>query len=288
MPTTTLIIDGDPVAYRAAVYAPSPAAATVSAVNQIRRWLADQIGGDRAIVCFSCRRAECFRRLALAPDYKAGRDDDDRADPNAAALRRRIAAARDGLREAFAAGGLPGFVRELPGLEADDVVGILATHGMVRGDRIIVADDKDLLTVPGTHSRPPGSQPEASPMCRDRLIVDVTEDDADRLHLHKTLTGEAGDGYPGCPGIGKAKADALFAGTATRNLWGVVVRAFRRAGLTEADALRQARIARVLRADDYDVAGQRVRLWVPPGHAMNPEVWTAEAVEAAAEECVPA
>ena len=44
--------------------------------------------------------------------------------------------------------------------------------------------------------------------------------------------------------------------------WFRVLAAFRKAGLTDADALQQARLARILRYEDYD--GRSPRLWVPP------------------------
>ena len=47
-------------------------------------------------------------------------------------------------------------------------------------------------------------------------------------------------------------------------LWAVVLAAYEKAGLTEADALAQARVARILRASDYDFKQKKVKLWNPP------------------------
>jgi hypothetical protein len=43
--------------------------------------------------------------------------------------------------------------------------------------------------------------------------------------------------------------------------WDTVVEAYEKAGLTEDDALVTARLARILRAEDYD--GVNIKLWEP-------------------------
>jgi DNA polymerase-1 len=43
-----------------------------------------------------------------------------------------------------------------------------------------------------------------------------------------------------------------------------VVAAFESKGLTEEDALVQARVARICRASDYDFKTKEVKLWNPP------------------------
>ena len=42
-----------------------------------------------------------------------------------------------------------------------------------------------------------------------------------------------------------------------------MVRPFKKAGLTEDDALVQARVARILRAEDFNFETQEVILWNP-------------------------
>jgi hypothetical protein len=46
-------------------------------------------------------------------------------------------------------------------------------------------------------------------------------------------------------------------------MWRGVCKAYRAAKLTEADALTQARVARILRAQDYDKATKEILLWHP-------------------------
>lgn len=231
----TLLIDGDGIAWPAA-FANDPAA---SSVNRVRRLKAD-LSASRVIVAFG--GGNCFRRQ-LWPAYKAGR-----SEPPAG-----LAHAVAGLRGAYPC-------RELPGIEADDVLGILATHPGVEGERVIVAADKDLLSVPGLHHNPTvkGSPPAVR-------SVSVTE--ADRNHLRQTLTGDATDGYPGCPGVGPKRVDRVLWGDPSQ-WWSQVRLAFLAAGLTEADALTQARLARILRVEDYDLDARTVRPWCPPAARM--------------------
>ena len=150
-----------------------------------------------------------------------------------------------------------------PRLEADDVLGILHTNGVaIKGETVVSSDDKDLVTVPGLHFRP-----------REwaRGVFAVSEPEANRFHIHQTLTGDTTDGYKGCPGIGPKKADKLLAdypvGIPTEDiptLWkDVIVPTFESKGLTEEDALVQARVARICRSCDYDFKKKEVKLWVP-------------------------
>lgn len=152
-----------------------------------------------------------------------------------------------------------------PGLEGDDVLGILSTHPtIIKGERIIVSLDKDMKTVPGLLYNT-GKPAEG--------IVKITEADADDWHFFQTLMGDATDGYPGCPGVGKVRARAILdeaigsnahlSGTMAACVWPSVVAAYEKAGLTEDDALIQARIARICRATDYDFKKKEVKLWTP-------------------------
>lgn len=136
-----------------------------------------------------------------------------------------------------------------PGLEGDDCMGILATM-KGKGDKIIVSIDKDMKTIPGLFYR----------AGVDAEVVEISEPEADYWHLYQTLTGDTTDGYSGCPGIGPKKAEALLNGVAD---WSVVVAAFEKAGLSENEALVQARVARILRASDYDFKKKEPILWNP-------------------------
>ena len=136
-----------------------------------------------------------------------------------------------------------------PNLEADDILGILATKP--GADAIIVSGDKDLMQIPGKH-------------LKDGEIVEVTERDGSHFFFTQILTGDQVDGYPGCPGIGKVKAEKILSGPlGIEDPWDYIVEAYEKAGLTEDDALLNARMARILRWNDWDNEQQKVILWKP-------------------------
>lgn len=144
-----------------------------------------------------------------------------------------------------------------PGLEGDDVIGILATHPkLLPGTKVIVSIDKDLKTIPGTIYNPG----------KDTLTR-VSREEADYWHLFQTLTGDPTDNYKGCPGIGPVKAEKILyegGGSMWASPWERIVAAFAEKDLTEADALIQARVARILRHTDYDFKRKEPILWRPP------------------------
>lgn len=152
-----------------------------------------------------------------------------------------------------------------PGLEGDDCMGILATRSNPTDEeRIIVSPDKDMKTIPGKFVRwgVEGTK-----------VITVSDTDADYWHFYQTLTGDVTDGYKGLPGCGPAKAEKILSAkpdgpvdpemTRVEWLWSQVVTAFEKAGLTEEDALVQARVARILRASDYDFKKKEPILWTP-------------------------
>ena len=155
----------------------------------------------------------------------------------------------------------------IPTLEGDDVIGILATMktklDLVR-EFVICTTDKDLKTIPGKHYN----------FGKDEFF-EITEHQADFYHMMQTLTGDSTDGYSGCPGCGPVGAKkimqaAMDEGTPWANpeqlreiYWNHVVKAFDKAGFGEEEALVQARVARILRAEDYDDISKKVILWTP-------------------------
>lgn len=140
-----------------------------------------------------------------------------------------------------------------PRLEADDVMGILATQ---EPNCIIVSEDKDMQTIPGR-------------VFRKGELFTIQEHQADSFFLYQALIGDVTDGYKGCPGMGPKTAEKLLLKFTTEdtfdlaNAWPDVVKAYEAKGLTEADALQQARCARILRASDWDTTTQTVKLWTP-------------------------
>lgn len=166
-------------------------------------------------------------------------------------------------------------VFQRPTLEGDDVLGILATHPhIVQGQRIIVSIDKDMRTIPGLHLNY-----RAAAEAGLYVTEAVSEQTADYNHLYQTLTGDSTDGYPGCPGVGPVKAKAILdkalgdgtpwadSATFVRLGWAAVVAAYKKAGLSELEALTNARVARICRHTDYAFATKRVIYWNPPEEA---------------------
>jgi 5'-3' exonuclease len=151
-----------------------------------------------------------------------------------------------------------------PTLEADDCMGILSTHStLVKGERIIVSEDKDMQTIPGLLFNPR----------KDTKVRKISRLDADRFHLWQAVVGDTCDGYPGAKGVGPKSPHALgvLAATSVAEMWSHVLDAHAKALKTtlddpavEAAALVQARCARILRATDWDFESKRPRLWSPP------------------------
>lgn len=141
----------------------------------------------------------------------------------------------------------PGRVVAEDCLEADDYLGILATTpGSI--PRIIVSDDKDMQTIPGK-------------LYRMGTLHEIGLAQADNFWLTQTLTGDAADGYKGCPGVGEVKARVVL--SKPGSAWENVRQAFLKAGLTEEDAILQARLARILRFEDWDADLKRPKLFTP-------------------------
>ena len=134
-----------------------------------------------------------------------------------------------------------------PMLEADDVMGIIASKPGNEGKVTIVSDDKDMKTIPGRLYRPMSDE-----------LLEISDADADRYFLTQVLTGDTADGYKGVPGIGPKKAEAILG---PRPHWGAVEKAYIDAGLTRDDAIQQARLARILRWSDWN-EGEPM-LWTP-------------------------
>lgn len=142
------------------------------------------------------------------------------------------------------------------GLEADDLCGILMTGKKWNPnlDRVLVSEDKDLLTIPGLHW---------NPRHPDKGIFEVWPTDAVLNHMRQALVGDGADGYKGCPGVGLVKAEGWI-NKYPDDPWRGVVEAYNNAGLTEEDALLQARVAHILTWEYHDEATNTVKYWNPP------------------------
>ncbi len=130
-------------------------------------------------------------------------------------------------------------------LEADDLMGILSTKYK---NQVIVSEDKDMKTIPGRLYHP-----------RTDEMTDITEDEADYWHMFQALTGDATDGYRGCPGVGPKKAEKLLQEEKT---WDMILEVFHKAGLDQEEMTRQVLVSRILRHGDWDKVRREVT-WTP-------------------------
>ena len=133
-------------------------------------------------------------------------------------------------------------VIRLPELEADDAMGIYAT---ANPGNIICSPDKDMKQIPGK-------------LYNMDETVTITPEEGKQWHYIQTLAGDQTDGYSGVPGIGVKRAVSLFEEKGYN--WNTVVEAFKDKGLTEDDALLNARLAKILTNKEYD---GRVIDWTP-------------------------
>lgn len=278
MPDRVILIDGDILVYQSAQNAEKETdwgagLWTLHAwedeakcqLNDMIFGLQEVLGADRVILALT---DPVNWRLSVLPTYKGNRAG-KRKPMLIPALRRWITEDPD--FEVF----------QRPNLEGDDVLGILATHKhLVKGEKVIVSLDKDMKTIPGFHYN------QGKP---DQQIFEVTPAEADDWHMIQTLAGDQTDGYSGCPGLGLAKAtravkericlvpfehtikrgarkgqtEVRFEERPAEALWDVVTSHYQAAGLGEEEALRQARVARICRASDYDFKTKEVKLWTP-------------------------
>lgn len=141
--------------------------------NMISEWT-QAAKADKHIVCLS--EGRCFR-YQIYPDYKGNRRGKEKP--------RGTEEAKQHIRDNYSP-----VSRE--GLEADDVMGILATEPQTDEFRVIVSRDKDMKTVPAWQMDPE----------KDRFPWLQSEDGAWKCLCEQWMTGDSADGYKGIPGFG--------------------------------------------------------------------------------------
>ncbi len=234
----TLLVDGDIVAYKAAVVAETPIdwgdgfwslhAFEKDVISHMSVFMADikeQSGCTDFITCIS---GDNLYRKDVAPYYKANRK----------GTRKPMLL---NFAKKYLADNYNGRVEDK--LEADDLLGIL---GSADKNTVIWSIDKDLLTVPAYH-------------LIEGKIVEVDQEEADYNFLYQTLVGDSVDNYKGCPSVGAKTADKLLLDKGAT--WQTVVEAFESKGLGEEVAIENARLARILRDGEYNFKTKEVKLW---------------------------
>lgn len=134
-----------------------------------------------------------------------------------------------------------------PNLEADDALG-MECH-LDPSNFILVSPDKDMKQI----------------SCRifnGEEEFNVTPEEADYWFWTQCLTGDPVDGYKGVPGVGAVGAKKIL--DKAEDPWEAVLTAYLKAGLTTEDAIRNARLARILRPGEYNSTTNQPILWNPP------------------------
>lgn len=248
---TRLLIDGDMLVYQAGLAVEKPIGwdddvYTIHAdlkeakdylLARVSEW-ERELGASASTFALSCATEEGFRRQ-LCPTYKANRKNH---------------------RKPLVYGPLREFLLKekaawlQPRLEADDLLGILATEP-TKEHRIIVSVDKDYKGVPAEYYCTKGDMP---------FSVRSNAFEAARFHAMQTLMGDRVDGYNGIEGVGPKTAEKILSGCKKiADLWPAVVAAYKEAGLSKDLALNTARLARILQWGDYDFKTRKIKLWTP-------------------------
>jgi DNA polymerase-1 len=200
---------------------------------------------DLVVVAFT---DEVNFRTSVYPDYKSNRKDTERPE------------LLDYVKRYMASDYL---MFKKPQLEADDCMGILATHDKIMSryferpvEAVMVSEDKDMRTVPGKLYNP--NRTELG-------IIDISVEDANRFHMYQTIVGDPVDGYGGAWRVGPKSefVTYLMEDAVPAEFWDVVLEAYASRGATEEDALVQARCAHILWASSYDFQNKEPRLWEP-------------------------
>lgn len=170
-----------------------------------------------------------------------------------------------------------------PELEGDDVLGIIGSNAQAFNFKkaVLISCDKDFKTVPYCDFL----------HCTTGNIIKHDLQEAEFNHLFQTMKGDVVDGYKGIAGWGDKAAEWLKApyklqeetyeiksgknkgktSTAWRKapldeddtIWTAMLTLALKAGMTEQELINQARMARILRYDEYNFNTQEVKLWTP-------------------------
>lgn len=206
-PMRLVLIDGHALAYRAFHALPlegfatrdgEPTNATYGFTSTLLHIL-QELKPDYIAVCFDAGHSG---RDEIYPDYKAHRD----------RMPDEMRVQMDRIRQIVQAFGIP--IMEVPGLEADDLLGALARQAAEQGlETVIVTGDKDLLQLVA---------PGVKVFLAGRRLSDGTLYDEEavrarygglspaQLRDYKALVGDKSDNIPGVSGVGEKTATELL------------------------------------------------------------------------------
>jgi DNA polymerase-1 len=223
------LLDGDIIAYRAAVISTDRSQAIENLHQTVAQW---QQGAD----CDECIVALTSRpsfRYDLYPEYKANRKDKPKPE-----------FLNDCMKELEAYPWL-----RIPNTEGDDVLGIVSTRGEI-GDHVIVTVDKDLLQIPGLHWNPDKGEQRR-----------ISEDEADLMFHMQWLTGDRTDNVPGIPKIGPVKAAKILEDYAYSHRTLAVCAAYKSANLSFSECQIMGQLVKILTSAEYDRNTDTIKMW---------------------------
>ena len=138
---------------------------------------------------------------------------------------------------------------QVEGLEADDLLGIAATSGKYKRF-VLCSPDKDL-------------EQFACRIWNGKEEFTQTPEAAELKRWMQSLTGDSTDGYKGVPQCGPKKAEAILKKVKDGKYYEAVLKTYLEAGLTEEDALINIRLATILSSDSWDAEKQKPILFTP-------------------------
>lgn len=198
-----ILVDGSSYLYRAYHASPkltnakgSPTGAAYGVINMLRS-LVKQYPTSNVTVIFDAK-GKTFRD-DMYPQYKANRP------PMADDLRCQIAP----LHQVIEAMGFPMLV--IPGVEADDVIGTLATQGSKEGISILISTgDKDMLQLVDENVSLLNTM--TGVIMTPQAVLDKFGFGPEHIIDYLALMGDASDNIPGVAGVGEKSATALIMG----------------------------------------------------------------------------
>jgi 5'-3' exonuclease len=241
---TKAILDGDVIAYHTAFWAETENGAGLEHKLGliVKRWTPKNI--DTIEIALSCGRSENFRR-EIWPRYKLNRD--------TAYTPEFLSDVKCCIRSKYK-------TKELPQLEADDILGIYTSSNRA----ISVTIDKDLKCIPGWHLNPD----------KDEDLRYITKKEAERFFYIQWMSGDSTDGIPGLWRIGPKKAEKLL-NEWEKGDWDKEIiamydtekhRVRDSCDISHPDiAIAMARCVKILTTEGYNLKSKKITLWDPKG-----------------------
>lgn len=139
-------------------------------------------------------------------------------------------------------------------LEADDLLGLLATNGMIEGEVVIGTIDKDLLQIPTMVYN-----------WDKKKMTNYSYIQGAIWFYTQALLGDRIDNYKGCWKVGEKTVGSVLEGAYNEyDMFDQALAAFYQHCHPYEYALLQFRLARILRGDEYNFHTKEIKLWIPP------------------------